>query len=142
MALFFRSVFLIAALLPLVWEANAMDASKMLASCEVLLREMPVPGEDIALPKDGLPCWYYMSAIQDSGLLSNITRKPFLSTCVPPNSTVAQLIRIFVSYAQSHPAGLSSPAVDLVFEALREAYPQSQCKPWAPFYPAAQHVQV
>jgi hypothetical protein len=74
-----------------------------------------------------------LSAIQDSALLSNITRKPFLSTCVPPNSTVTQLIHIFVSYAQSHPAGLSSPAVDLVFEALREAYPQFQCKPWTPF---------
>ena len=132
MASFFRSAFLIAALLPLAREANAMDASNLLASCETLLREMPVPGEDVAVSKDGLPCWYYMSAIQDSALLSDITRKPFLSTCVPPNSTLTQLIHIFVSYAQSHPAGLSSPAVDLVFGALWEAYPH-QCKPWTPF---------
>jgi hypothetical protein len=111
MASFFRLVFLIAALLLLVRGANAMDASILLASCETLLKEIPVRGEGAAVPKDGLPCWYYMSAIQDSALLSNITRKPFLSTCMPPNSNLTQLISLFVSHAQSQPTDLRPPAV-------------------------------
>ena len=43
--------------------------------------------------------------------------------CPPPNVTRADGVRIFVSWAQAHPADLGEPAIDALFRAWAASYP-------------------
>ncbi len=43
--------------------------------------------------------------------------------CPPPNVTRADGVRIFVSWAQAHPANLDESAIDALFRAWAASYP-------------------
>jgi len=100
------------------------DSSDILSSCETLLREMRVAGENVAVPPRGYPCWYFMSGIQDVITIGDsTTNRSMLQVCAPADSTLLQLIRIFVLYAQQNPTRLNLPAGRLAMMALWQAYP-------------------
>jgi hypothetical protein len=114
-------------LLPLRAE-SADNPSELLSQCEQLIRSARVNGDGVVLKKDvpTLECWAYFSAVQDM-----ITVKfgrgsvPALNVCAPPQSTLYEQIRVFVSYAQQNPTVLSRRTGNAVLSALMSAYPCS-----------------
>ena len=110
----------LSAALMVVGNARA-DSSEILSSCETLLEGMRVTPE--ILPS-GYPCWYFMSGIQDVITIGDsTTNRAMLQVCAPADSTLLQLIRIFVLYAQQNPTRLDLPAGEVAIEALWQAYP-------------------
>ena len=113
----------LSAALMVVGKARA-DSSEILSSCETLLRGVRVTGENIAVPPSGYPCWYFMSGIQDVITIGDsTTNRAMLQVCAPADSTLLQLIRIFVLYAQQNPTRLNLPAGEVAVMALWQAYP-------------------
>lgn len=49
---------------------HAESARTVLASCEALLRDVMLDGSRVGLPPHGLPCWYYLAAVQDLSVLT------------------------------------------------------------------------
>jgi hypothetical protein len=110
----------LSAALMVVGNARA-DSSEILSSCVTLLREMRVTPE---IPPSGYPCWYFMSGIKDVITIGDsTTNRAMLQVCAPVDSTLLQLIRIFVLYAQQNPTRLDLPAGEVAIEALWQAYP-------------------
>jgi hypothetical protein len=106
-----------------VGPAKAFSGTAVLPSCELLLRELQVTNEGgLSFPPQGESCYYYIAAVQDLSRYSENNRLT-LNACLPEESKLTQLIRIFVNYAQSHPERLHLPASILALEALRKAFP-------------------
>ena len=113
------------AVLSLQGKANA-DASQILASCEAMLREMKMNGERVVISQSGIPCWHYLSALQDALTLSDDGKTRLLKVCVPPEGRLTHLIRVFTQYAQQNPAELHEDPAQIAMRAFRLAYP---CRP-------------
>jgi hypothetical protein len=65
-----------------------------------------------------------MGAIQQTIVMTDeSSRKRFLQVCAPADSTLTQLTRIFVQYAQQNSAKLNYPAAFVAMLALWQAYP-------------------
>ena len=82
--------------------------SELLSDCEQILEGMVVKGEYVQLREslEGNRCWGYMSAVQNLSRFSEDGKSGVLHTCIPPESRLAQLIRIVVNYGQQHPEEL------------------------------------
>jgi len=53
-------------------KAAALTPDELLQSCEVVASAAPAVQRDMVdIPAAGLPCWYYMSAVQDMSVLSD-----------------------------------------------------------------------
>jgi hypothetical protein len=50
--------------------------------------------KDAHIPAEGLPCWYYMAAVQNMTALCDERGEKFLGICRPPNNC-AYFVRIF-----------------------------------------------
>jgi len=118
---------ILAAMLPAIaCPALAMSGEELLRSCEILLRDGrtgPGPGDTVAVPSGGRPCWFYMSAIQDASTLGDEANRPLLRFCAPPESTLMQYIRIFVDHARRNPAQLHESGARISQLALNNAFP-------------------
>jgi hypothetical protein len=102
-----------------------MAGQQLLQTCEFLLRESKIaPDGRVSVSKDAAPCWFYISAIQDFAVITDASSKrPRVGFCLPPESTLMQLIRIFVDYAQRNPAQLHESGAWLSAAALAQAFP-------------------
>ena len=102
----------------------ARPASELFASCETVLSELqPVGEEQLIFPKSGNPCWFYMSGIQDSLRLLEVSGDRLKQVCMPADLTVPQLIRSFVVYARPISRDLHLEAIVVVLQAFRNVYP-------------------
>ena len=80
---------------------DAQTFGELLKSCEAITNESSaLTGEIADIPRAGLPCWYYMSAIQDMSVLEDGEGKRLLGVCSPPNSTTMDFVKIFVRSAK------------------------------------------
>ena len=109
--------------LPPTISAQANTGTEILQSCELLLRGMRGEGEKVVVVREGILCWNYMEAVQDVISLGDENSVPLLKACIPSESSLTQLIRIFVAFGQANPAELHKRASVLVMRALWKAFP-------------------
>ncbi len=68
-------------------------------------------------------CWGGFAAIQRALVYTDADWEPSLSVCPPPESTLVQLITIFVGYVDRHPEVLHEHFFDIAVRSIREAFP-------------------
>jgi len=110
--------------------AHAQTARELLHACESLQRGIRVkrdqvlilPGSDVA------QCWGFMLAVQQYSALADQNGQTLLGACPKPDTTTAQVLRIFIKYARSHPDKLGGPAGLLAFNAMADAFPCDERK--------------
>ena len=78
--------------------ANALSSSELMESCQAVTDSTLVRGgATLDIPEAGLPCWYYMSAVQNMAVLVDTHGHRLLGVCPPADSTVLDFVRIYVS---------------------------------------------
>jgi Rap1a immunity proteins len=105
--------------------ASAQSAQKMLQACEIVQRGSRVETDTIYLPpgNDVNQCWGFMNAVLQYATLADKDGKTFLSACPGPDTTITQVIRVFVDYARSHPEKLELKAAAVAYNAMADAFP-------------------
>jgi len=108
---------------------QAIDGKQLLHQCEALERGALVSGETVRLPKsqDAAACWFYMGAVQDfTATVEKEGGPSLIGSCVPPETTRMELVRVFAKYARAHREDLDLRATALVIPALSAAFPCRQ----------------
>jgi hypothetical protein len=93
-----------------------------LQSCRSIADTASPKDNQIEIPESGLPCWYYMSAVQNMSVLVDESGVRLLGLCPPANSTVLDFVKIYVQYARKKDAEDDNPAA-LALSGLAMAYP-------------------
>jgi Rap1a immunity proteins len=97
--------------------AQGITGNELLSDCEQLLKNMRMEGDRVFFRGDPESrCWGFMEASQE------FSDEGFLG-CLPPEGTLLQLIRVFVSYGEQHPEKLRVQANHLVIDAFKQAFP-------------------
>jgi hypothetical protein len=105
---------------------GAATSAELLQSCEAVISAAgPVAGQIIDFPTEGLPCWYYMEAIQNMSVLVDQAGEPLLGVCAPPNTTAMDYVRTFVRSAREN-GGKEGNAAALAVQELARAFPCRQ----------------
>jgi Rap1a immunity proteins len=104
--------------------ALAQSASDMLHAYEILQRGMHVEGATVYLPpgNDVQQCWGFMNAVLQYATLANQNGKTLLNACPGPDTTVTQVIGVFVAYARSHPEKLYLKPAAIAYNAMADAF--------------------
>lgn len=86
---------------------------------------MHIEGDTIYLPpgNDVGQCWGFMTAVLEYAMLADKDGKTLLNACPDPDTTVPQVIGIFVKYARSHPEKLNLRAAAVAYNAMADAFP-------------------
>jgi hypothetical protein len=104
--------------------AAAMTPEALLQSCQAVISAAGAErGPEIDIPATGLPCWYYMSAVQNMSALVDESGERLLGVCAPPDTTLMDFVRTIVQHARELEDG---NAAAFVLPELAEAFP---CKP-------------
>jgi hypothetical protein len=104
--------------------AHALSAAELLTSCEAITNASPLSaGKTLDIAAEGLPCWYYMSAVQNMAVLADQRGERLLGICPPPESTVLDFVRIFVQHAHGEDVGSQSNAAAFALLGLARAFP-------------------
>jgi Rap1a immunity proteins len=104
--------------------ANAMSPSELLQSCTSIAKAAkPSQSNQIDIPAAGLPCWFFMSAVQNMSVLTDERGGRLLGICAPPESSVLDYVQIFVRSVRRKSAGAGDNAAAQVVAALAESYP-------------------
>jgi hypothetical protein len=86
----------------LLEDAAALSPADLLTSCEAITSASPLSEQNtLDIPAEGLPCWYYMSAVQNMTALADERGERLLGICPPPDSTVLDFVRIYVQHAHT-----------------------------------------
>jgi len=99
-------------------------ASQLHNGCERLDRSVKLVGDSVEFVQDfeTIYCWGFMSAMQQaSGMF--VEGKSILMSCVPPQATLTQLIKVYVAWDNRNPGELHHPAAATVTHAFMEAFP-------------------
>jgi Rap1a immunity proteins len=106
--------------------AAAQTATELLQSCEAITNTArSTQANTIDIPRAGVPCWYYMSAIQNASVLVDGGGNRLLGICAPADATLMDHVRIFVQYARRNQKDSPDNAAALAVIALSQAYPCS-----------------
>jgi hypothetical protein len=123
------------------WSQTA-DANEstpdMVSFCQNLERGTKGKGEHIRIPntKQALLCWGYMQAMQDISVLVTSEGRRLVGSCPPEQTTLLQLIHIFIRHERSNPGKEQGNTASAVIKALQEAFPchqqrvSAQMKAW------------
>jgi Ssp1 endopeptidase immunity protein Rap1a len=109
-------------LLPCV-NADALESAQELLSACRPIAKADVRGGHVFFSPTFQPtfqtgqCWGTFSAIQKVIFYVDI------GVCAPPESTLSQLVAVFVSYAEKHPQRLHEAFFDVALNSLQEAFP-------------------
>ena len=104
--------------------AAAQTTDELVQSCQAVIKAAgPKSAETIDIPRAGIPCWYYMAAIQNASVLADNEGRRLLGICAPPDATLLDHVRIFVQYARRNQKDAPDNAAALAVMALSEAYP-------------------
>ena len=99
----FAALLVVVACLLAPRHAGAITTDELLQSCHAVTASGAVrAGATLEIPAAGLPCWYYMSAMQNMAVLVDESGTRFLGVCPPADSTVMDFVRIFVQHARKH----------------------------------------
>ena len=100
-------------------------APDMIHYCQKLERGTKGRGEQIRIPntKQALLCWGYMQAMQDISVLVTSEGRRLISSCPPEQTTLLQLIHIFISHERSNPREGEGNTAAAVIKALQDAFP-------------------
>ena len=105
-------------------DAVALSPEDLLLSCQAITAQSPRSAQRMLdIPAEGLPCWYYMEAVQNMTALSDKRGERFLGICPPPDSTVLDFVRIFVQRARPEDVGSHRNAAAFVLLRLAQAFP-------------------
>jgi hypothetical protein len=103
-------------------QANAMAPSELRQSCASIAKvAKPSRSNQVDIPAAGLPCWYFMSAVQNMSVLTDERGGRLLGICAPPESSVLDYVQIFVRALHRKSSGDNAAAQ--VVAALAESYP-------------------
>jgi hypothetical protein len=112
------------AFLTLRVDAVALSSGDLLLSCQAITAQSPRSAQrTLDVPAEGLPCWYYMEALQNMTALSDERGERFLGICPPPDSTVLDFVRIFVQGARPEDIGSHRNAAAFALLRLAQAFP-------------------
>lgn len=105
--------------------AHAQTAGEMLHACELLQRGMHSEGEKVYLPpaSGALKCWGFMEAVLQYATLADRDGKTWLGACPGPDTSVPDVIRVFVGYANAHPEKRDLKAAAAAYNAMADAFP-------------------
>lgn len=119
----FAALLVVVACLLVPRHAGAVTPSELLQSCQAVAGTgVARAGATLDIPAAGLPCWYYMSAMQNMAVLVDESGTRFLGVCPPADSTVMDFVRIFVQSARKHRASADNAAAVALME-LAQAFP-------------------
>ncbi|MGO4173576.1 Rap1a/Tai family immunity protein [Bosea sp. TAF32] len=106
---------------PAVANGTALD---LLNKCQRLDRSLTIESDGVRFDQDFATsyCWGFMSALHQTARL-NVDGQNMLMTCVPPEVTTSQVIKIFIRFGERNPAQLHLSAVPIVINSLLDAYP-------------------
>jgi len=96
--------------------------------CEILLKAA-TPGSAsgtfsvAAGHSQAAVCYGFVSAIQQLSALEIEPAHTITYTCLPPNSSIMQLVQAIVDYGHRHPDQLKQTAGSFTLNALREVFP-------------------
>ena len=105
---------------------QAVTGQELLRQCDALEGGALVSGDTVRLPKsqDAAVCWFYMGAVQDfTATVEQEGGPSLIGSCVPPEATRVELVRVFTRYARAHRADLDLRATALIIPALSRAFP-------------------
>jgi len=122
-------VVLIAASNSLSQTARATEgASDMVHNCQNLERGTKGRGEHIRIPntRPALLCWGYMQAMQDMSVLVTSEGRRLGGSCPPEQTTLLQLIHIFISRERANPSEERGNTASAVIKAFQDAFPCHQ----------------
>jgi hypothetical protein len=119
---------LLAAVIVLLFppRAHAFESARELAAqCKTVETSNIQKGTDLFIPgtKEALQCWGYMQAMQDLSVLVDENGRRLMGACPDERTTLLELTRAFVAYADRHSDGSDNDAALMVMAALREAFP-------------------
>jgi hypothetical protein len=119
----FAAVLVVAACFFAPRQACAITTGELLQSCQAATAIAETrTGATLDIPSAGLPCWYYMSAMQNMAVLVDESGTRFLGVCPPADSTVMDFVRVFVQYAHKQKAPAENAAA-LALSGLAQAFP-------------------
>jgi Rap1a immunity proteins len=109
----------------LIWGTASADTVKeLLQSCEAVTHaSKPSKGDAVDIPPAGVPCWYYMSAIQNMSALTDEHGERLLGICPLADSTLMQFVQAFVQFAHKNRKDLYGNAAAFAISGLGEVFP-------------------
>jgi hypothetical protein len=107
-----------AASMPVLSErAAAMTRDELVQSCAAVTSVTGSSGRSsLEIPASGLPCWYYMAAVQNMSVIVDQQGGHVLGICPPPSSSLADYVQAFVQYEkqQKKQTDDNNPAPDVL----------------------------
>jgi hypothetical protein len=99
----------------------------MLSECRTLLATAKATADPESVELENSfstgACWgAFLSIQQFIGLKAAGSKEPMFHTCVPEDTTLVQLIRLFDAYAREHPGRSSEPFTVVALSALHDAF--------------------
>lgn len=118
----------VGSLLSFAAPAHSLEsANELLSTCERFLAVAKIDGDRVSLTRNEPPafeCWGYLGAFQQlSAIRYDGEKLSVTRACLPAESSLVQLIRVFVSYAQKHPEELHKRASLVALDAFQAAFP-------------------
>ncbi len=102
--------------------ASPMTSSELFRSCAEIVNKATTASGEVDIPPSGLPCWYYISAIQNMSVLENLDGVRLLGICSPPDTTLMDYVRIFVQKSQKKKMQIQNAAA-LAVTVLSQRFP-------------------
>jgi hypothetical protein len=107
--------------------AGPYSAGDMLSECQALLASAKVTSDPDAIELDNSfstgSCWGAFLSIQQLVTVKQAgARDPIFRVCVPEDTALVQIIKIFASFARRHPERESEPFTIVAIAGLHEAF--------------------
>lgn len=103
--------------------AEKATPTGLLRSCQAIIANGRGDNKGaMDIPRAGLACWYYMSAVQNMSVLVDQNGQSLLGICAPANTTLLDYVRIFVRYGQKMPDRVEENPAAVAVEALNAAF--------------------
>ena len=102
----------------------ATTAEEMLSGCRAIA-QAPVRANGIVVPNtsDTQMCWGAFLVVNALTGFFDETGKPILGACVPDESTLTQLVAVFVEHVDRNPAVRSQEFTRVAINAVLQAFP-------------------
>jgi CTP synthase (UTP-ammonia lyase) len=100
-------------------------AHELAAQCKSIDTSTLPDSNDVLIPgtKGALQCWGYMQAMQDLFVLVDEDGRRIMGVCPNEQTSLLQMTRAFVAYADRHSSDLHNDAALIVVQALKETFP-------------------
>ena len=105
--------------------AAAITRDELLRSCKAVTSSVDFSKRSsFDIPASGLPCWYYMSAVQNMSIIVDQNGEHALRICPPSSSSLADYVQAFVLHErqQKNAGDNDNPAPDVLMS-LAKRFP-------------------